>query len=264
MKIIEDIIKNKKNHVNQLKKKKPLKDLKKETLDIISTKNDFFPFEEKLKNSKSTCLITEYKPASPSQGNISNLTVNEVIKIYDENPVDMISVLTEESYFKSNLNNFNKARNITSKPLLRKDFVIDEYMIYESAKNNANCILLIANICPDIEQYLNITEELGINAIVECHDKNDIENIEDYDPRIIGINNRNLKNFTIDLETTKKLKDYVPNYMISESGVQTVEDAKKLKGYGADGILIGTSILKDNSLKEIKIRINELNNVLKN
>lgn len=264
MTIIEEIIKNKKNHVNKLKNKKPLKDLKKETLDIISTKNNCFSFEEKLKNSKKTCLITEYKPASPSQGNISNLTVEEVIKIYDETPVDMISVLTEESYFKSNLNNFNKARNITNKPLLRKDFVIDEYMIYESVKNNADCILLIANICPDMEKYLNIADELGINAIVECHDIKDIEKIEKYNPKIIGINNRNLSNFTIDLETTKKLKEYVPNYMISESGVQTVDDAKKLKDYGADGILIGTSILKDNNLEEIKTKINELHDALKN
>ena len=264
MKIIEEIIKNKKIHINQLKEKKSLDILKKEVVDIVSTKNNYFEFEKKLKNKDSTCLITEYKPASPSQGIISNLTVEDVIKTYDETPVDMISILTEESFFKSNLNNFIKAKKITKKPLLRKDFVIDEYMIYEAARNNANCILLITNICPDVEKYLNITEDLGMNAIVECHDKNDIEKIEKLNPKIIGINNRNLNNFSIDLETTKELKKYVPNYMISESGVKNIEDAKKLKNYGADGILIGTSILKNKNLEEIKNYINELQEVLKN
>ncbi|MEE3419148.1 MAG: indole-3-glycerol-phosphate synthase [Methanosphaera sp.] len=160
--------------------------------------------------------------------------------------------------------NFIKANEMTVKPLLRKDFIIDEYMIYEAALNNASCILLICGICPNIEKYMNISEDLGLDVIVECHNMNDINSVSDLNPKIIGINNRNLSNLTVNLETTKKLKKYVPNYLISESGVKNIEDAKLLKSYGADAILIGTSILKGNSEVEISNYINQLNKSLKN
>jgi indole-3-glycerol phosphate synthase len=153
---------------------------------------------------------------------------------------------------------------MTTKPLLRKDFIIDEYMIYEAALNNASCILLITGICPDIEEYLNISEDLGLDVIIECHDLNNINEISDLNPKIIGVNNRNLSNLSINLETTKKLKKYVPNYLISESGVKNIEDAQLLKSYGADAILIGTSILKGKSEFEIENYLNQLSYVLKN
>lgn len=262
MNVIDRIIENKKVTLTQTKKQKPLEKLKEEAIDIVSTKTKLFRFQEKLKN-KTTQLITEYKPASPSQGNISTLKAEDVIPIYDKNNVDMMSILTEETYFKSNLKNFNIANNLTNKPLLRKDFIIDEYMIYEAAVNNASGILLISGICPNIEEYLNISRNLGLDAVVECHTLEDIESVVDYNPEIIGINNRNLDDFTINLKTTKELKKYVPNYLISESGVKTIEDAKKLKEYGADGILIGTSILQNNTEKEIEKFIENLINVLK-
>ena len=241
MNVIEKIVENKKKILIKNKENKPLMEIKKETEDFISTKSKKFRFEEKLKDKSKTKLIAEYKPASPSQGNISTLKPEDIIPLYDKHPVDMISVLTEELYFKSNMDNFIKVNEMTNKPLLRKDFIIDEYMIYEAALNNASCILLITGICPNIEEYLNIAEDLGLDAIIECHNLNDIKQISDLNPKIIGINNRNLSNLTVDLETTKKLKKYVPNYLISESGVQNIEDAKLLKNYGADAILVGTS-----------------------
>ena len=207
-------------------------------------------------------MICEYKVASPSKGHISNLNIKDVIDVYDKSPVDMISILTEESYFNSNLKNLKDAKKYTQKPLLRKDFFIDEYMIYEAAINNASCILLIEGVCPDIEKYLNISYELGLDAIVECHSITDISNVEKYNPPIIGVNNRNLNDFTIDLETTKKLKEYVPNYMISESGVTCSEDAGLLRSYGADGILIGSSILENNDKEKIELYINDLKKAL--
>lgn len=262
MTVIDEIISNKKILLEKSKNKKSLQEIKKEAVNHISTKDEKFRFQQELKDDESK-LICEYKVASPSKGKISNLTVEDVVGIYDNSPVDMISILTEESYFGSNLKNFQKAQEITNKPLLRKDFVIDEYMIYEAALNDASCILLIEGICPDMEGYLNITHELQMDAIVECHSKEDIENVERYNPPIIGINNRNLQTLTTDLDTTRNLKEYVPNYMISESGVNTAEDAKLLKNYGADAILIGTSVLKNNNQKEIKEYIIELKNSLK-
>lgn len=263
MNVIEEIVENKKIIIEKNKHKKTTSQIKREAIDYVSTKTEKFRFQEKLKDKSSSKLIAEYKPASPSQGNISKLSPEDVIPIYDKYPVDMISVLTEELKFKSNMNNFKKAEELTDKALLRKDFVIDEYMIYESALNNASCILLISGICPDIEKYINITAELGLDAIIECHNQEDIENISELNPKIIGINNRNLSNLSVDLETTKMLKDYVPNYLISESGVQSIEDAKLLKSYGADAILVGTSILKGKNEEEIGKYITQLANILK-
>ena len=115
-----------------------------------------------------------------------------------------------------------------------------------------------------MEGYLNLSEDLGLDVIVECHSLNDINDVIDLNPKIIGINNRNLSNLTIDLNTTKELKKYVPNYLISESGVQSVEDAKLLKNYGADAILIGTSILKGKDETRIGDYIKQLSDALKN
>lgn len=264
MNVIEEIVEKKREIIQKEKMNKSLHDIRKEAEDFISTKTSTYRFQEKLKDRKSTKLIAEYKPASPSQGNISKLPVENVIPLYDKYPVDMISVLTEESLFKSNISNFKEAEKLTQKPLLRKDFVIDEYMIYEAALANASCILLINGVCPDIEKFMGITEDLGMDAIVECHDIVDIKSVVDFNPAILGINNRNLSNLTINLETTKNLSKYVPNYLVSESGVNSTGDAELLKSYGADAILIGTSILKGKDEKTIGKYIKELKNVLKN
>lgn len=264
MNVIDKIVENKRKVLRKNKEYKPLTEIKLEAEDFISTKTEKFRFEEKLKDKSKTKLIAEYKPASPSQGNISTLKPEDVIPLYEKHHVDMISVLTEESYFKSNMDNFIKANEMTNKALLRKDFVIDEYMIYEAALNNASCILLITGICPNIEEYRNISEDLGLDVIIECHNLNDINQISDLNPKIIGINNRNLSDLTVNLETTKKLKKYVPNYLVSESGVKNIEDAELLKSYGADAILIGTSILKGKSEVEIADYIKQLNDALKN
>ena len=260
---VEEIIKNNRQIVEESKKKISTEELKKMAFNYKSTFSSKHEFQDILK--ENTCsLICEYKVASPSRGHISNLSLEEIIGIYEKTPVDAISILTESLYFNSDLKNLKEAKKYTSKALLRKDFLIDEYMIYEAALNDASCILLIEGICPDVEEYLNISYELGMDAIVECHSLEDILNVEKHNPPIIGVNNRNLNDFSIDLETTKRLKEYVPNYMISESGVNDTSDAKKLKSYGADGILIGSSILESNDKEIICSYINKLHGVLEN
>lgn len=260
---IQEIINNKINIVEESKKKITAEEIKKMAFDYRSTFSSRYEFQDILKEKRCN-LICEYKVASPSRGHISNLSLEEIIRIYEKAPVDAISILTENLYFNSNLNNLKEAKKYTSKALLRKDFFIDEYMIYEAALNDASCILLIEGICPDIENYLNISYELGMDAIVECHSINDVLNIEEYNPPIIGVNNRNLNDFSINLETTKKLREYIANYMISESGVNDADDAEKLKNYGADGILIGSSILESNDKEIISSYINKLHMVLDN
>lgn len=260
---VDEIIENKKKLLIEKKSRKSLPSLKKDAEDLVSTKTSKFRFKEKFKDGTSKKLIAEFKPASPSKGNISSKSVEDIIKIYDENPVDMISCLTEELYFKSNLNNFEKARRATDKPILRKDFFIDEYMIYESAAAGADCILLISNCTPDIESYMGIANDLGLDAIVECHNKDEIDYANDINASIIGINNRDLSNFTIDFNTTKNLRKYVNGYLISESGVNTIDDAKLLKSYGADALLIGTSLLRNKNIEDTEKFITDLVNVLK-
>ncbi|MDO5825703.1 MAG: indole-3-glycerol-phosphate synthase TrpC [Methanosphaera sp. rholeuAM130] len=259
---VEEIIKNKRTIIENKKKNISTEDLKRKACDFKSTNSIKYEFQDKLKEDGCS-LICEYKVASPSKGHISNLSLEEIIRIYDKCPVDAISILTENLYFNSNLKNLKNAKKFTSKPLLRKDFFIDEYMIYEAALNDASCVLLIEGITPDIEEYLNITYELGMDAIVECHSIEDLLNVEKYNPQIIGVNNRNLKDFTINLETTKELKEFIPNYMISESGVKNIRDAQTLKSYGADGVLIGSSILESNNKEVIESYLNDLNHVLK-
>lgn len=260
---VGQIVENKKKLMIKLKNKKSLNEIKKEAEDFVSTRDKKFRFQEKFDNIKGTKLIAEFKPASPSKGDISSVKIEDVMKIYNESPVDMISCLTEELYFKSNLNNLKKAAEITNKPILRKDFFVDEYMIYEAALNGASCILLISNLDINIEEYKNIASDLGLDSIIECHNKEEIEFANDIKAPIIGINNRNLADFTIDFNTTKNLGQYVNNYLISESGVETIDDAKLLKSYGADALLIGTSLLKDKKYIETKNFINNLNEVLK-
>ncbi|MGN1363282.1 MAG: indole-3-glycerol-phosphate synthase [Methanobrevibacter sp.] len=260
---VGQIVENKKKLMIKLKNKKSLNEIKKEAEDFVSTRDNKFRFQEKFDNIKGTKLIAEFKPASPSKGDISSVKIEDVMKIYNESPVDMISCLTEELYFKSNLNNLKKAAEITNKPILRKDFFVDEYMIYEAALNGASCILLISNLDINIEEYKNIASDLGLDSIIECHNKEEIEFANDIKAPIIGINNRNLADFTIDFNTTKNLGQYVNNYLISESGVETIDDAKLLKSYGADALLIGTSLLKDKKYIETKNFINNLNEVLK-
>ncbi len=254
---INRIINNNRIIVEESKKKISAKKLKDEAFDYRSTFSSGHEFQKLLKEDKCN-LICEYKVASPSKGHISNLSLEEIVSIYDKTPVDAISILTERLYFNSNLDNLKIAKSYTSKALLRKDFFIDEYMIYEAALNDASCILLIEGICPDIEGYLNISQDLGMDAIVECHSIHDVMNIEEYNPPIIGVNNRNLKDFTIDLDTTKNLREYIKGYMISESGVRNTADAQRLKSYGADGILIGSSILECDDEKRISAYIESL------
>ncbi|MCI5867164.1 MAG: indole-3-glycerol-phosphate synthase [Methanosphaera sp.] len=264
MTVVSEIVKNKKIQVAKDKEKKSSNIIKKIATDIASTRSENFRFQEKLKDKTSTKLISEFKPASPSKGDISSLSIENVIGIYDEYDADMISILTEESFFKGSIDNLSRAVGLTDKPILRKDFFIDEYMIYQAVAHGASAVLLINGVCPDMEGYLNLCADLGVDAIVECHTKQDLDDVIDLDPKIIGVNNRNFTDLSIDLNTTKQLAKYIPNYMISESGVRSTDDAKLLKSYGADALLIGTAILESNSEDKIGRFIKQLKETLKN
>lgn len=225
---------------------KPLKMLQDEVENMMEGKTPRSGnFKDALAGSENVSVICEYKPASPSMGDISDLKLTDALMVFEKAGASAISILTEEKYFKGSLNNLKSACNICNLPILRKDFIIDEYQIFQAKHAGADAVLLMSGIYPDIERGVSLCMELGLDPVVECKNREDIEQALSTDVEVIGINNRNFQDFTVDLETTKKLSQHVPSkiILVSESGVKGPDDAKMLSSYGSDALLIGTSIM---------------------
>ena len=205
-------------------------------------------------------LIAEIKKASPLQGTIRrDFDPLRIASVYDKKHVDAISVLTEEDYFQGRIEYVEKVDKITNKPILRKDFVFDEYQIYESKAYRANAILLIASALDrnQAEDYFHLANGLDLSVLFEVHDFKELELALRIDADIIGINNRDLKTLSIDLNTTLKLKNEVPPHkvIVSESGIRTREDVVKLEKAGVDAMLIGTVFMEADDIEK---KIDEL------
>ncbi len=206
-------------------------------------------------------LIAEIKFASPSNGVIKKGSVSEaekIAKIYEKNGASAISVLTDEKYFNGSFEYLKAARQATLLPVLCKDFVVEEYQIYKAHEYGADAILLIANLLePErLKKFLKIVESLKMEALVEVHDEADLKKVLKTNAEIIGINNRNLTDFKIDLKTTNRLIRKIPTnkIIVSESGINSREDLKKLDSR-VNAVLIGTAIMKS---KNISKKIHEL------
>lgn len=246
-----EIIKQRKETLKKEKTYSPLNELKR-SIKRIKIRKDF---KNSLLNDDDVSIICEFKPASPSQGYISNQKVEDVLPLFEIEGASAASVITEESFFKSNINNLKIACKISKLPVLRKDFIMDEYQIYQSRACGASAVLLMADIYPDLSRGIMLTEYLGMDALVECKNELEIRNALDAGAEIIGVNNRNFQDFTIDLKRTKKLAEMVPSevILVAESGVKTASDVKLLSSYGADAILVGTVLMKSKNMTE-KIR----------
>lgn len=205
------------------------------------------------RNSENIKLIAEIKKASPSKGLIKkDFDHIKIALIYEEKPVSAISVLTEEDFFQGHLSYLKAVKEVTSKPVLRKDFIFDEYQIFESRVNHADAILLIAAILDKNQaaEYLHMAKELGLHVLFEIHDEEDMEKALLIDAEIIGINNRNLKTLTIDLSTTLRLRKDIPKdrIIVSESGIKSRDDVVTLQKAEIDAMLIGTSLMEAEDL----------------
>jgi len=246
---ISEIINHKRNSLNRLQRYKPLSDIKKDIKRVKIRSN----FRKALSDSNDVKLISEYKPASPSAGQISNLRVEDVVKLYENSGSSALSILTEETFFNSSITNLRIASKISKLPILRKDFILNEYQIYESRAAGASAVLLLADIYPDIMKGIELCEYLGMDALVECRNENEIRMALDAGAKIIGVNNRNFKDFSIDFNRTKKLSKLVPSnvLLVSESGVKTIDDVKRLSSYGIDAILVGTTLMGSSSLPQM-------------
>ena len=212
---------------------------------VIFSENDIKNFRKSLDHDYDVAVICEFKTSSPSMGNISNSSLEDALKVFEQSGTSAISIITEKKYFKGSMDNLRSACNITKLPIIRKDFIIHEYQIYQAKLAGASCVLLISGIYPDLEEGIFICRELGIDALVECRNREDIISALKAGADILGINNRNFQNFRVDLKTTKKLARYVQPevILVSESGVHDANDALKLSKYGVDALLVGTSIM---------------------
>lgn len=194
-------------------------------------------------------FICELKKASPSKGLIKpDFNYLEIAKEYEKNEADAISCLTEPTKFLGNIEYLENTVKAVETPVLRKDFIIDEYMIYEAKAKGASAILLIAAILneKELKQYLDLARSLDLEALVEIHNLEELEKALNAGSSIIGINNRNLKDFSVTLDTTASLVPEIPRdkIIISESGIHSKDDLKFLTQFGIDGVLIGEQLMR--------------------
>ena len=200
-------------------------------------------------------IIGEFKKASPSLGKIES-KINLMDRIEEYNlSVDAISCLTEEDHFNGNVEYLIQIRQKSQLPILRKDFMIDDYQFYEAKVIGADAVLLITAILDDVQMhdFYQLARELELDVLVETHDEYEIERALKIEPRIIGVNNRNLKDFSISLENTKRLKKYVPDdkVYIAESGIMDDGDVEFLAQAGVDGFLIGRAFMESENPREL-------------
>jgi indole-3-glycerol phosphate synthase len=212
---------------------------------------------EQLKK-ENLSIIGEIKRASPSKNDINlNINLSRIVKEYNLS-VDAISVLTENDFFKGDINDLKEAKRESTIPILRKDFIVSKEQILESKRIGADAILLITSILTEIElkEYYEYAMKLNLDVIIEVHNKIEVEMALRINPRIIGINNRDLKTFRIDINITNRLRKLIPSNIIvvSESGILTYDDVKKLEC--VDAILVGESFMKSQNIskhsKELK------------
>ena len=245
MSILEKIVANSKAGLTQKKAELPIKQIKSslEDLDLPRGK-----FKENISN-KDEAIIAEIKKASPSAGVIEEEfdPVKKAIE-YEAFGASALSILTEEDFFMGSVDHLKDVKKITALPILRKDFMIDEYQIYESKLIGADCILLIASILSDqqIENLINVAQQLELDYLIEVHDENELRRVEHFEDALIGTNNRNLKTFEVDLDNSVRLRSLFKekNIFIAESGIKSREDMNYLKLNNIKVFLIGESLMR--------------------
>lgn len=257
-KILETLANCTRKRIEKDKEKISLAQMKEKALAINC--NTDFPFEKALKKNGMS-FICEIKKASPSKGIIAeDFPYLEIAKEYEQSGASAISVLTETDYFLGNDKYLEEISKVVSTPIIRKDFTVDEYMIYQAKVLGASAVLLICSLLDTdtIRQYISVCDILGLSALVEAHDENEIKSAIDAGARIIGVNNRNLKNFTVDITNSTKLRSLVPQDIIfvAESGIKTPQDISVLKEANVDAVLIGETFMKSNNKKEMLITLN--------
>lgn len=245
-----------KKRVKAAKEKIPMKDMEKLAFESLEkTKERDLSFERSL-SSSGISFICEIKRASPSKGLIaSEFPYMEIAKDYETAGADAISVLTEPEYFLGSNNYLTEISHEVKIPLLRKDFTVDPYQIYEAKAIGASAVLLICALLDTktIKEGLMLCQSLGLSALVEAHDEKEVHSALSAGARIIGVNNRNLKTFDVDFNNSLRLRSMVPSdvLFVAESGIKTETDIKFLSEAGVNAVLIGESLMRSPDKKEI-------------
>ena len=245
MSILEKIVANTKAGLIQKKAELSIKQIKRSLEDLDLPRGRF---KDNISN-KDEAIIAEIKKASPSAGVIEGEfdPVKKAIE-YEAFGASALSILTEEDFFMGSVDHLKDVKKITALPILRKDFIIDEYQIYESKLIGADCILLIASILSDqeIENLINVAQQLELDYLIEVHDENELRRVEHFEDALIGTNNRNLKTFEVDLDNSVRLRSLFKekNIFIAESGIKSREDMNYLKLNNIKVFLIGESLMR--------------------
>lgn len=245
MTILDQLADHARQRVAEAKKRVPLDEIRRQALSFSKGN---FAFENALKNP-GTSFICECKKASPSKGVIApDFPYLQIAKEYESAGADCISVLTEPKWFLGSDEYLKEIACAVSIPCLRKDFTVDEYMIYEAKTLGASAVLLICSILTEekVREYLCLCDELGLSALVEAHDETEVRMAVKAGARMIGVNNRNLHDFSVDTGNSRRLRELIPPdaLFVSESGVRSAGDVAKLREIGADAVLIGETLMR--------------------
>lgn len=249
--ILDEIAEKTRLRVDQAKQKISPEDMKSAAEAMASETG--FPFEEELRRP-GISFICEVKKASPSKGLIAeDFDYVAIAEEYQAAGAGAISVLTEPDYFLGSIDYLREISETVSVPLLRKDFVVDEYMIYEAKVNGAALVLLICALLTEdtLRRYISICDRLGLSALVEAHDEDEIRKAVNAGARVIGVNNRNLKDFTVDIQNGIRLREKVPEdiLFVAESGIRTREDIRELEKGNVNAVLIGETLMRSRDKK---------------
>lgn len=249
--ILETIAQANKKRYNEIQKRVPLEQIKNQALNIKAAFD--FPFERALAKDGMS-YICEVKKASPSKGIIAeDFPYVQIAKDYEQAGASAISVLTEPQWFKGENRFLQEISQNVKLPLLRKDFTVCEYQIYEAKAIGASAVLLICALLDTdtIKRWIKLCDSLGLSALVEAHTEDEVNSAVNAGARVIGVNNRNLKDFTVDITTCTRLRELVPKdiLFVGESGIKTAKDIKNLKKANVNGVLIGETLMRSNNKK---------------
>lgn len=256
MTILDEIYKYKLSEIIENKRRVPLEVLKGNSEKRQGVK----PFGAVLKSDTNICIIAEVKKASPSLGVIrEDFRPVEIARMYESGGAAAISVLTDEKFFKGSLSYVNAIKESVNLPVLRKDFIIDLYQIYEARSAGADALLLIAALLSreEIQHFLGLAKELGMDCLVEVHTEAELHKVLQTSAHIIGINNRDLKTFKTDLETTLRLRSLISDekIIVSESGITSRADIINLFQNGVNAVLVGETLMR---CSDISAKLHEL------
>ncbi|MDB9925896.1 indole-3-glycerol phosphate synthase TrpC [Hyphomicrobiales bacterium] len=259
--ILQEIVKYKKVEIEESKKLISKESLEKEIKSAPHSKSFLGELVKKNEEGKAG-IIAEVKKASPSKGVIrENFNHLQIARDYEKGGAACLSILTDNPSFQGSSQYLKDIRGITNLPILRKDFMIDVYQVYESRSWGADCILMIMKILDnkDLSKLVSVSKDLGMDILFEINSQEELERLLPYNPKMIGINNRNLENFETDIKNSIKIKKNIPDdiLVISESGINNTEDIIHLGDHNINNFLIGESLMRSDN---ISVELNKLVN----